>query len=371
MIQSETLIDRDPAAIRLAFAEARAKGMRARDAALHIGVSEGAVMAAHTGLHAASLRCVPVRRDWLDLLQQLEACGPLMALTRNESTVHEKTGVYQNLSATGTVGLALGPDIDLRLFFNQWHAGFVVTEGSGEASQQSSLQFFNETGVAVHKIYPRPVTDLLAWEQLLSRWVDPQQAVHFEPVEASVSTPSVAAEVDAVAFADAWGAMTDTHQFFPLLRRFGLERQQAFRLVAGRYAHRVPNSAMRSMLLAASLDGTPIMVFVGSPGCIQIHTGAVQRVEPMEVRGATWLNVLDPGFNLHLREDRIAAIWVVEKPTDDGVVTSLELFDAAGDLMAMCFGARKPGQPELQAWRDLLQPLLDTRRDSDHLTCNG
>jgi putative hemin transport protein len=77
----------------------------------------------------------------------------------------------------------------------------------------------------------------------------------------------------------------------------------------------------------------------------------------MNVRGAAWLNVLDPNFNLHLREDSIAHVWVVEKPTVDGVVTSVEAFDHQGELMAMFFGARKPGKPELQGWRDILDKL--------------
>ena len=163
--------------------------------------------------------------------------------------------------------------------------------------------------------------------------------------------------MDATAFAAAWGAMTDTHQFFPLLKQFGLERQQGFRLVEGRYTHRVEKAAVRELLMEAAFDGTPIMVFVGSPGCIQIHTGPVQRVEPMEVQGKTWLNVLDSGFNLHLREDLIQDVWVVEKPTADGTVTSVEAFDARGELMAMFFGARKPGQVELLAWRDIVAHL--------------
>lgn len=99
------------------------------------------------------------------------------------------------------------------------------------------------------------------------------------------------------------------------------------------------------------------MVFVGNPGCIQIHTGTVMRVEPMEIRGMQWLNVLDPGFNLHLREDMIDAVWIVEKPTSDGVVTSVEAFDRDGGVMAMFFGARKPGAPEREAWRGIVRML--------------
>ena len=354
MNDSQGLPQPHPETIRERFSAARAQGMRARDAAEHLRLSEGAVLAAHTGAHAYPLHAVALKPDWLAILQSLEGCGPLMALTRNETTVHEKTVVYQRLSAEGPVGLALGEAIDLRLFFNQWHAGFVVTEAS-----TSSLQFYDRYGTAVHKIYPRAATDVAAWAQLIEHWSDPLQSAHFQTGVAPKATPAPEADARACAdeLAQAWSAMTDTHQFFGLLRRFGLERQQAFAMVEGRFAHRVPVGAVRQLLQAASLDGTPIMVFVGSAGCIQIHTGPVSRVEPMAMRGATWLNVLDPDFNLHLREDRIAHVWIVEKPGDHGTVTSLEAFDDQGEPMAMFFGARKPGHPELDAWRQLLMPL--------------
>ena len=90
---------------------------------------------------------------------------------------------------------------------------------------------------------------------------------------------------------------------------------------------------------------------------IQIHTGPVHKVAVM----GPWLNVLDPSFNLHLREDHIASAWVVRKPTSDGLVTSLELFDAQGDTIAMLFGERKPGRTELCAWRAIIDSLLDER----------
>jgi len=347
-----------PEDIRTAFQTRRESGLRAREAAEAIGLSEGAAVAAHVKTSHGLLSAMPLRPDWLELLQSLEVCGPIMALTRNDSVVHEKTGVYQKLSASGHVGLALGEDIDLRLFFNQWHAGLAVTERpkSHSGPVQPSLQFYDRHGTAVHKIFVREQTDVAAWQQVIARFAEADRAVEFQP-PAAAKSPAPAPAVDTAAFLSAWGAMTDTHQFFPLLRQFGLERQQGFRLVEGRYTHRVEKGAVRELLVEAAFDGTPIMVFVGSPGCIQIHTGAVRRVEPMEVQGKTWLNVLDPGFNLHLREDLIHSVWVVEKPTSDGVVTSVEAFDARGELMVMFFGARKPGQAELAAWRHIVAHL--------------
>ena len=55
------------------------------------------------------------------------------------------------------------------------------------------------------------------------------------------------------------------------------------------------------MLEGAAAAELPVMIFVGNPGCVQIHSGPVRRIEVM----GPWLNVLDPRFNLHLREDLI------------------------------------------------------------------
>ncbi len=73
--------------------------------------------------------------------------------------------------------------------------------------------------------------------------------------------------------------------------------------------------------------------------------------------GMQWLNVMDPHFNLHLREDLLANVWLVKKPAD-GVVTSVEAVQHArradGHVLP---GARKPGIPERQEWRDLVATL--------------
>lgn len=346
------------AMIRSGFLAARSSGKRAKDAATSLGVSEGQAVAAHAGMHEFALKANPLKGPWVELLQALELCGPVMALTRNEGVVHEKTGIYQNISATGHMGLALGHDIDLRLFFSRWHAGFAVFEPANNLDNPptQSLQFFDAHGTAVHKVFVRPETDRDAFNDIVAQYTYANKAYEFMPAPAKPAiTPD--ADLDAAGFAQAWSEMTDTHQMFGLISKFGAERQQAFRLVEGRFAVRAKPEIVRALLDEAALDGTSIMVFVSSSGCIQIHSGPVKRIEPMNTPTAKWINVLDAGFNLHLREDMIQNAWIVQKPTDDGVVTSVEIFDTSGDLMAMFFGSRKPGIPEQQAWRDIAARL--------------
>lgn len=346
------------ATIRERFSALRREGKRHRDAAAALGISEGEAIAAHTGTHGEAIQAKPLRGPWIDLLQTLELCGPLLALTRNESTVHEKTGVYQKLSSNGHVGLALGEEIDLRLFFDKWHAGFAVAEAAANAGNPPSLslQFFDAAGLAVHKIFVREASDRDAFQSVIDQFADPSLGYVFRTAQPEPA-PKADTALDAKGLGDAWAAMKDTHEFFSLLRKFDAERQQSFRLMEGRFAARLDTSAVRGLLQEAAFEGTPIMVFVGSPGCIQIHSGPVKRIEPMATPTAQWINVLDAGFNLHLREDLIANVWAVEKPTDDGVVTSVEAFDRDGGLMAMFFGTRKPGVPEREDWRALVRKL--------------
>jgi len=125
---------------------------------------------------------------------------------------------------------------------------------------------------------------------------------------------------------------------------------EALRLAEARFVQQIDTSCVLDLLNDAARDKVSIMAFVGNAGMIQIHSGPVHKVAVM----GPWINILDARFNLHLREDHVASAWVVKKPTVDGLVTSVELFDAKGDTIVMFFGERKPGMHELCEWRHIV-----------------
>lgn len=328
------------------------QGLRIRDAAVQLGVSELELAAIAIGGDTVRL-AGPAR----DILQAVPTLGRVMALTRNEHCVHERKGVYENISFNGHVGLALGPDIDLRIFVGSWTHALAVSE-AGKDGPRRSLQFFDAAGTALHKIYLLPESDLAAYAALVARFRAADQSPGAR-VEAWAPKPEPdGGAVDVGAFHADWDALQDTHDFITLLRRHKVARLRALRLAGIGRAVRLTALAGRTVLAEAAARALPIMVFVGNHGMIQIHTGPVVRA----LATGPWFNVLDPDFNLHLRETGIAEAWLVRKPTRDGIVTSVELFDDAGGLIATYFGKRKPGQPEDPAWRELAERLA--RRES-------
>lgn len=330
-----------------AFRAANPK-IRIRDAADSLGASEAALVALGCGTTATRLE-----GDWGQLIKSLPGIGRVMALSRNDNAVHERRGTYGDVTITGTMGLVLGADIDLRLFLGQWRHGFAVREPI-PGGERRSLQFFDRHGRAIHKVYAEAETDIAALDALIARFRGSDQSTALEP-EPRIATaaPLPDATIDVDGLRNGWNALKDTHDFFALLRRFKVQRQQALRLAGEPLARAVPSHSMRAMLETAAARDVPIMVFVGNPGIIQIHTGPVRNLKAT----GPWFNVLDPDFNLHLREDRVEAAWVVRKPTVDGIVTSIEIFDAAGDLVVQFFGKRKPGLPENEDWRAIVADL--------------
>lgn len=316
--------------------------LRAREAAAQLGISEAELVALQGG--------VPLRPAWGELLQEMPRLGRILALTRNEACVHERYGCFEQVDINGGMGLVLGPDIDLRLFLRRWAFGFACTQAL-PSGLRKSFQFFDTCGQAIQKIYLTDHSAEALFEELAERYREPQPALPLAvqpPPAQRADRPD--AEIDRSGLVRAWQEMRDTHDFFGMLARFQAGRQQALRLAGAPLARQAMPEAAHHVLQTAAALKEPVMCFVGNPGCIQIHTGPVQRIE----RRGPWLNVLDAQFNLHLREDLIRASWIVRKPTEDGVVSSLELFDAEGELVVQFFGQRKPGQPEREGWRSIL-----------------
>ena len=320
--------------------------LRQRDAARELGVSEAEIVACRCGDGVRRLQ-----GPWGHLLQDLHGLGTVMALTRNESVVHEKVGRFGNVTIYQNMGLVLNEDIDLRIFLSHWHHGYAVTEET-RGGPRRSLQFYDVDGTAVHKVYPRDEDG--SFEALVASYLHTDQSPGQEVVPPARPAPDHPdSEIDTDGLRRRWRALQDVHDFHGMLQEAGAGRLQAFRLVGRDLALRVKPYSFRTILENAAAAGMPVMIFAASAGVIQIHTGPVSRLKET----GPWYNVLDPGFSLHLRHDRVAAAWVVRKPTREGVVTSLELFDSEGRDILLMFGKRKPGEVEREDWRSLVNAL--------------
>ncbi|MEG0881752.1 MAG: ChuX/HutX family heme-like substrate-binding protein [Janthinobacterium sp.] len=341
--------------------------LQIRDAARALGVSEAQLLATNLGkgvtrLQADGNQPREIMRAALDL-------GLVQAITRNENGVIETTGTASKFKQAGDksqqadandpetqarqrniAGGYLGGQIDLRFHFENWKYAFAVEQAGRDGKPTRSLQFFDANGTAVHKIYLRNEPGVAVYDQLVATFRMPQQSAELNVLAvAPKAAEKPDAEIDVKEFQLAWKDMTDVHQFAQIMREFHLSREQALRLAPAGVVERVTPQALRTLLENAAKDKVAIMVFLGNDGVTQIYSGKIGKT----MAAGGFFNVLDPDFNLHIRDTALRSGWVVKR----GGVTSVEFFDNDGTQVVSFFGVRERGKPQPQAWVDLADSL--------------
>ena len=312
--------------------------LRIRDAAKQLVVSEAELVALGLGTHATRLR-----PDVKALLKQLPSLGSVMALTRSDAAVHEITGYFTDLHLHGNTALFFRPGLDTRYFLNHWNYGFAVNE-----TGRSSLQFFDQQGQAAHKIYLNEHSNLAAYAQLVAEF----RAVEQQPfqLEAIPLPPQPSAAIEAQTLRQAWSQIQDVHEGNRIMKHYGNQRQAVYRALGEEYAQLMDASWIEQLLTQLSTQQQAFMLFAMNDAAVQSHSGVIEKL----LRTGPWFNILDPSFNLHLRTDDIGEVWRVRKPSADGWVTSLDVFDLQGQEILVFTDQRERGSAESPAWTELL-----------------
>jgi len=331
-----------------------------RDAAQKLNVSEAQLVAINVGQGATRLR--DGSTAYKAVYDRLYELGRIKAITRNDNAVLERVGsvTKAELNDEGRVipgtGFA-GGQIDLRFGTDHWRFAFAVVQPGREGKISRSLQFFDMHGDAVNKIYLDNAAGVAAFDKLVADFkaVDQLATLKVDRAPAKlVMKPD--GEVDVKELRASWNELTDVHEFPRLLKDLGITREQALDLIGKDAAYRISAQSVQSLLDSASKQSQPIMVFVSNPGMTQIFSGTVKQVKAT----GEWFNVLDPDFNLHLRQAGIDHGWVVKRPAKDGVITSVEFYDANGEQVVNFFSRRDRNKEESPTWRSIVASLTRT-----------
>ncbi|WP_039019270.1 hemin-degrading factor [Halocynthiibacter namhaensis] len=346
-----------PTAAEIRAARAQNPKMRERDFAESLNISEAELIAAYCGEHEG-MRVTRIAAKPDGIVKAAIAFGEVLALTRNESCVIERVGTYDEWHDGAHASMILGPEVDLRIFGKFWTHAFAV-EKTTETGLRRSLQVFSGTGMAVHKIHLRDTSNHDKWDECIAALALDDQGALLEirtkgAPEMPNADPAKAEELRAE-----WDKMTDTHQFGRLTSRLKMNRLGAYRIAGAPYVQPVETAAVSLAIEAAVEKKAKIMVFVGNRGCIQIHGGYVENTKRM----GPWFNILDERFDLHLREDHLAEVYIVTKPTKRGPALSLEAFDAEGRIILQIFPDRREDPTMAAMWDTILVDL--PRKEAD------
>lgn len=310
------------------------------------------------------------------VLAQLEQFDELLSIVRNDNAVHEKIGQYKNLKISPKMALMVNVGgLDLRYFMSHWQHMLALTDTNNPDKPTYSIQFFDECGNAINKVFLQSTTpeQITLWQNMIetaakqaSTYVDLESPennknsqICLEKNAANTSDwQQKTLDPDAiVSLQQQWQAMTNIHQFHGILQNLGIDRASSYHYAPQNQAIALQPNAVEAMLNLVKQQDCPLMTFVGNTGVVQIQTGKVSHIKRM----GDWINILDKDttqFTLHLNDTAIRQLWVVKRPTSDGIVTCVEVFDQAGNTIVSFFGQRLEGETELASWRQVTDDLI-------------
>lgn len=350
-----------------------------RDAAAKLNVSEAELLAS-TGIGKTVTRLQEGDHVPREIMRRALDLGKVMALTRNENGVLERTGVASRLKQQEEItgldadkekerearmrniaGGYLGGEIDLRFTFKNWKYAFAVVQPGRDGAVSRSLQFFDQSGNAAHKVYVKSDAGVAVFDKIVADFRNPSQSADLKVAAAPVKPAAKPdSAIDIKEFQLAWNEINDVHQFNRLLTEFGVTREQGLRLGPVDKVQRIDPKAVRQLLEQAAKQQVEIMAFLGNSSTIQIFSGKINKVQ--EAGG--YFNVLDPEFNLHLRDTAFVSGYIVKRA---GVV-DVEFYDKDGNEVVSFFGVRSKEHPIPQAWIDLTAalPKADAARQASN-----
>ena len=289
-----------------------------------------------------------LKGDWEALLTNIKRLGDVSVLSGNETVMHLATGRYDDFKGRDGSGLIVSKGIDLRLFMSEWRYGAAILPASGSVP---GFVFFNGAGDPVHRILVTETSNAAEFDALVAEFKG-EIPVFSPEAEApkSVETPT---EETKAAFLAGWRALKDTHEFSGLLRDHKLSRIDAVRLAEGEFSAQLDPAAYSALFGQLVEQEVSILLFALNDGCVQISTGAITEMN--QTKGT--LQLVEEDSRTVISLPRIKQVWRVSKPTEDGLVHSLELYDAEGEPVAYLFGSEKGDSTSIVKWKELLFAL--------------
>ncbi len=313
--------------IRKSFASLRVeKKHRHREIASFLNVTELELVDSHVGVtklesiktspHLA--RAIRLKPLWANIIQDIQGFGEVMSLTRNAHAVHENLAFYKHTSSSDGVGMVLSDELAIHLMFERWECGYLFEECKSNVLQRS-IQFFNEFGESVHKVFLLPHSHHWYFDDLAKKWADSNQ------------DPGVTVQEK---------SEHDQH----------LGKGALAAMIEGRYADQkelIGFDEAQLLLSSVVQAKLPLIIIVQNDGVEQSHDGVLDEVREHK----EWLHLSNQQFNCHLQLSQIPKIFISHQSSP----CLIEMLDDRGFPVALISLSAKATPADIEAWDDVLE----------------
>jgi putative hemin transport protein len=314
--------------IRKSFASLRVeKKHRHQEIASFLNVTEVELIDSHVGVtKLESIKSMPnlarairLKPSWSNIIHDIQGFGEVMSLTRNAHAVHENLAFYKHASSSDGLGIVLSDELVMHMMYEHWEFGYLFEECKSTVLQRS-VQFFDEFGAPVHKIFLLPHSHHWYFDELAKRWADSNQ------------DPGIIVQEK--------------------LERDQISKDTLESIIEVRHAHQkeiIDPDVVQSLMRSAVELKLSLNITVQNNGLKQSHDGVLDEIRDHN----HWLHLINHQFNCHLQLTQMPKIFINHQED----LYSIEMLDDEDLLLASITLSAKATPAHRQAWEDLAEQI--------------
>lgn len=282
-----------------------------------------------------------------ELFAEIEKIEPFKILIRNKSCIQEINGSFNIKNLKESEIIEISNDLgNLNIRMDELKYCFSI-----KFETENSFRFFDSKGSSVLRIITNPDINQKLFDKITEKFISKDQdaAIKIESAETVLNQNS--AEINLQEFHNDWKNLNTIDDFQQILKKHNLSRWQAVHNApVDFFAAKIKNRKVVNLLEEIIESEIPIKIYTENSCCVQSYHG---KIENSSWHGS-WFNVFAPDFGFHFDSSKVIESRIVRKPTNAGIISSIECFDGNDEMMFEIFCDRENEDPELNEWRALL-----------------
>ncbi|MGB3452615.1 MAG: ChuX/HutX family heme-like substrate-binding protein [Moheibacter sp.] len=286
-----------------------------------------------------------------ELFAEIEKIEHFKILIRNKSCIQEINGSFKiNSSQNGKLNIE-NETANLSIQISDLEYCFSI-----KSETENSFRFFDSKGSTVLRIITKPESDQKIFDEITEKFISKDQDAELKIEAAETLVNQTSPEINLQEFHSDWKNLDTIDDFQKILKKHNLTRWQAVHNAPDDFfAAKIKNRKVVNLLEETIEAEIPVRIYTENSCCIQSYHG---EIENSSWHGS-WFNVFAPDFGFHFDSSKVIESRIVRKPTNSGIISSIECFDGNDEMMFEIFCDRENDDPELNEWRALLNQFED------------
>lgn len=285
------------------------------------------------------------------LFAEIEKIEHFKILIRNKSCIQEINGSFKiNSNQNGKLNIE-NEIAKLNIQTDELKYCFSI-----KSETENSFRFFDSKGSTVLRIITNPDTDQKLFDEITEKFISEDQDAELKIEATETLQNQTSTEINLQEFHSDWKNLDAIDDFQKILKKHNLTRWQAVHNAPDDFfAAKIKNRKVVNLLEETIEAEIPVRIYTENSCCIQSYHG---EIENSSWHGS-WFNVFAPDFSFHFDSSKVIESRIVRKPTNAGIISSIECFDGNDEMMFEIFCDREKDDPELNEWRALLNQFED------------